>query len=196
MTTSLPADAATWTTVGWAAMTETSFKASKQEASSGEQFTMGRLQYFYPCPMTAIYECRKAAVRELGGTLSEGPVRRKSLKSCHVKDMEGALMSPNFIVFELLTNANMPELVASCTLLVSRNLALPYYHLPLSECPFFPGPDFQDLFKLRAKLLSCGMRATYVTFLIFNSTIKLCLLSCIHFKNAVSRTCLHCMCCI
>lgn len=119
-------------------MTEASFKAAKQEASSGEPFRRGRLQYFFPCPMTAIYECRKAAVRELGGTLTEGPVRKKSLKSCHLKDMGGALMSPNFIVFELLTNANIPTLVASCTLLVSQSLAVPNYHLPLSECPFFP----------------------------------------------------------
>ena len=86
---SLPAATATWTTVGWAAMTDASFKAAKQEASSGEPFRRGRLQYFFPCPMTAIYECRKAAVRELGGTLTEGPVRKKSLKSCHLTDMGG-----------------------------------------------------------------------------------------------------------
>ena len=139
-------------------MTEASFKAAKQEASSGEPFRRGRLQYFFPCPMTAIYECRKAAVRELGGTLTEGPVRKKSLKSCHLKDMGGALMSPNFIVFRAIDQCQHSDVGGVMYPSGEPESCGSELSPPIVRVPVFSGPDFEDVFKLQAKLLNCSQR--------------------------------------
>ena len=141
------------TSIGWAAMSEAAFTVGMAEVSTQGMSMTSRLVTFQPDPMSAIYECRKAALRELGGSLSTGPVKKKELRNASVKDVEGALMSPNFVVFQLLTSENIPSLLCENYLFVIPNTNQQVYRLPASECPFCPAADFSDRFRFAARLL-------------------------------------------
>ena len=138
-----------WTSVGHAALSEADFRFAKEVISNGEPFLHG-VKFFFGSPMTAIYECRKQAVRQLGGTLSDGTVRKKELKKS-VQMMESALMSPNFAIFELFTNGNIPTLVANKDLMVTTSGHQTCYFFEMAQCPFKPTGVFCEMFKLEMR---------------------------------------------
>ena len=109
-------DSRPWVSVGFAAWPENIFLEAKKEiCAEPAQEGAVRLKVFdfLSSPMDAIVDDRKKAVRQLGGTLSDtDQIRRYVLKGIRSGEMEGALMSPNFMVFELKTRVNIPDAIS------------------------------------------------------------------------------------
>ena len=143
-------EAERWTTVGWAAFPLEKFERIKEAVFQGAD--RPGLHEFAPTPMEAVWEVRKISVRSLGGTLSSSTApRRKSLKAPRTAaEMDRALKDPNFVVFELLTKENVPELLSKKILQLSVDKI---YHLAEPQCPFLPDSAFTANFKLRARCL-------------------------------------------
>lgn len=145
-------------------MTEALFQESKDEVANGIRMTLG-VKHFFPGPLSAVCEGRKAAVRILGGTLSEGPVRKRDLKQVRSEHMNQALLNPNFVAFELLCRSNIPSMVAAKELTVIHSQGQCVYALDFGQCPFYPTAKFADNFKMLARCLAA--------FIVIESTIAL-----------------------
>ena len=103
--------------------------------------------------MGAIVENRKKAVRLLGGTLSDtDQARRQALKRLSPKEMEEALLSPNFVLFELKTIANIPEAIFLGALKIRDDNC---YRLQSAVSPFMPCSLWMDqnLWKMESMFL-------------------------------------------
>ena len=147
-------DAKSWTTVGWAAFPLEKFQRCKEAVLQGAD--RPGLQEFASSPMGAVWEVRKTSVRSLGGTLSSSTApRRKSLRASRTAaEMDRALKDPNFVIFELVTKENVPELLSKKILQLSDDQI---YYLAVQQCPFLPDSTFTANFKMRARCLCFSM---------------------------------------
>ena len=69
-------------------------------------------------------------------------------------EMDRALKDPNFVIFELVTKENVPELLSKKILQLSDDQI---YYLAVQQCPFLPDSTFTANFKLRARCLCFSM---------------------------------------
>ena len=148
-------DSREWVSVGFSAWPENLFNEAKQElcAEAAQEGAIRLKIYdFMSSPMDAIVDDRKKAVRQLGGTLSDSDqIRRYVLKGTRCGELAGALMSPNFMVFELKTRLNIPDAISkgSLTLLGDKHAN---YRLGLQQAlsPFKPRSLYfpNDLWKI------------------------------------------------